>query len=297
LLRGDEAFLRRELTVFIVFAGAVLGIAWFCKANQYSGNRVTDTNSTLQIDIGSAGDVDLTIVYDNNFYNPELEAAWGFACYLNTNNARILFDTGGDSEKLLYNMEKLRIPVEDIQVIILSHIHGDHTGGLFAVLERNHHVEVYVPASFPEDFKSKTKRFGCRLVEVEGSMKICEGVITTGELGSGIKEQSLVVNSSRGLIVVTGCAHPGIANIIEKAVELTDTKVYLVIGGFHLSGSSKKEIAAVVERFKYLNVTKVAPCHCSGDLARYIFKKSFGTNYIDAGVGRNLMIKAHRVDC
>ena len=107
---------------------------------------------------------------------------------------------------------------------------------------------------------------------------------TTGEL-NGIKEQSLIIATSKGLIVVTGCAHPGIVNIVKKAKELTGKDVYLAIGGFHLSGASQRTISSIIEELKALGVKKVAPCHCSGDLARRLFKEKFGEDYLEAGVG------------
>jgi len=277
--------------------GLTLGFVWWLNVARYDLLEGDYSNSPASMDVGSAGDVELTIVYDNNPYDPRLKAAWGFACYVNTGEAGILFDTGGDPNILFDNMEKLNIDVAEIQIIVISHIHGDHVGGLFKILEKNNCVDVYVPASFPRDFKSKVKEFGCKLVEVHEPVKICEGVLSTGELGSGIREQSLIINSSEELIVVTGCAHPGIVTVVEKAVELTGGDVYLVIGGFHLGGSSRQEIEGIVERFESLNVEKVAPCHCSGDLARRIFKDFFNSNYIESGVGRSVTIKMPPADC
>jgi 7,8-dihydropterin-6-yl-methyl-4-(beta-D-ribofuranosyl)aminobenzene 5'-phosphate synthase len=196
-------------------------------------------------------------------------------------------------------MDRLGITVGEIEAIVLSHIHGDHVGGLLGILSENSRVDVYLPASFPDDFKSRVKAYGSNLIEVHGASKICEGVMTTGELGLGIREQSLILNSERGLVVVTGCAHPGIANIVETAIQLTKRDVYLVVGGFHLSGATKEEILSVVERLRSLGVSNVAPCHCSGDLARRIFKDSFGAGYIDAGAGTIIRIepKATSADC
>ena len=284
--------MRKAAIAIILLVAMASAFAWqHIGARRGAPEIPSMSASTSREAIGYAGNVELTVVYDNNPYDPRLKAAWGFACYIETDTAKILFDTGGDPRTLLDNMEKLSISPQEIETIILSHIHSDHVGGLFGILERNRDVDVYVPASFPDDLKSRVRSFDSRLVEVERPLKICEGVMTTGELGSVIKEQSLIVNSSKGLIVVTGCAHPGIAFIVEEAVELTDEEVYLVIGGFHLSGSSEEEIGSIIDRFRSLNLTKVAPCHCSGDLARRMLKCSFQTGYIEAGVGTNLRIE------
>jgi 7,8-dihydropterin-6-yl-methyl-4-(beta-D-ribofuranosyl)aminobenzene 5'-phosphate synthase len=240
--------------------------------------------NSSKMEIGTAEDVRLTIVYDNNAYDERLETAWGFGCYIQIDNVTVLFDTGGDVRIPLSNMAKLNLPLEEIDVVVISHIHGDHTGGLFKVLELNSKVKVYLPASFPIEFKERVREYGCELIEIKNALKICSGLATVGEL-NGIKEQSLIVSSSKGLIMVTGCAHPGIVNVLKKAKELTGRDIYLAIGGFHLSRKSEKTILSIIEELKRLGVKKVAPCHCSGDLARRLFKGKFGEDYIEAGVG------------
>jgi 7,8-dihydropterin-6-yl-methyl-4-(beta-D-ribofuranosyl)aminobenzene 5'-phosphate synthase len=264
---------------------------------QFGQKRVTEKpRSTIIEGLEFLGNLKLTIVYDNNPYNPDLTEAWGFACHVDTVGSKILFDTGGDSRILLDNMKTLGMDVDELQVVVLSHIHADHVSGLAGMLSRNRHVDVYVPASFPQEFKLRVESYGCGLVEVKEPLKIRNGAITTGELGSEIKEQSLIINSERGLVVVTGCAHPGIVKIIEKAAQLTDRNIYLVVGGFHLGGSAEHEIRSVVERFRCLGVEKVAPCHCSGDLARRIFRDYFKQDYVEAGVGRIIKIESQPRD-
>jgi len=283
-----------------LFVGLTVAAALWHGATRDGENKSALASPGMQsTKIGLAKKVELKIVYDNNIFNPELKTAWGFACYIDTGEVKILFDTGGDPKILLANMDRLGIAIGEIQTIVLSHIHGDHVGGLPAILRENSRVNVYVPASFPDDFKSTVKAYGANLIEVHGALKISEGVMTTGELGSGIKEQSLIVNSERGLVVVTGCAHPGIANIVQTAIQLTNMDVYLVVGGFHLSGATRKEILSVVERLRSLGVTNIAPCHCSGDLARRIFKDSFGDGYVNAGTGTIIHIqpKPASADC
>ena len=244
-----------------------------------------DIIASSRLEIGIAEKVALTIVYDNNPYDERLKTAWGFGCYVDVDEVRILFDTGGDPYILLDNMAKLNIDVKEIEIIVLSHIHGDHVGGLFGVLELNNWVKVYLPASFPNDFKRRVRRYGCEVIEVTDAVKICNGVATTGELGTAIKEQSLIVAKEKGLVIVTGCAHPGVANIVKKAKELTGMGVYLVLGGFHLSGASENTILSIIEQFRELGVVKVAPCHCSGDRARALFKEEFGEDYMEVGAG------------
>ncbi|GAH97950.1 unnamed protein product, partial [marine sediment metagenome] len=97
----------------------------------------------------------------------QLTCAWGMACVVKGFDKIILFDTGGDGSVLLSNMRKMDIAPEDIEIVFLSHIHGDHTGGLWKFLEVNPGVTVYLPSSFPEDYKHGIKEKGAKFVEVE----------------------------------------------------------------------------------------------------------------------------------
>ena len=237
--------------------------------------------------IPTEGQFIIITVYDNYQVNPDLTTAWGFGCVIRTPQEDILFDTGGDSSILLGNMEKLNINPEDIDIVVISHIHGDHVGGLDGFLERNGKVKVYIPASFPDSLREKIKSRGAEYQDVTGSMKICDSVYTTGEMGTSIKEQSLVLNAREGLVVITGCAHPGVVNIAGKARQiLPDKSIYLVMGGFHLSGASDSQLKTIIKGFRDLGVQKVAPSHCSGDRCRELFKEEYKENYIEGGAGK-----------
>lgn len=240
---------------------------------------------------GVEGKVILTILYDNNRYDRRLTAAWGFACLVNLPQRVILFDTGGDGAVLLHNMAKLKINPEEIGVVVLSHVHGDHVGGLARFLERNSKVKVYMPASFPQQMKQAVIAAGATVEEVGEARELFDGIFTTGELDGGISEQSLVLKTSQGLVVITGCAHPGIVKIAEKAEEITGDKVYLLVGGFHLASVSSPQVVHIVESLRQLGVAKVAPCHCSGAVARRLFEEYFGSNYIDCGVGKRIIVE------
>jgi hypothetical protein len=162
--------------------------------------------------------VRITVVYDNIAYDPRLQTAWGFGCLIEIGEKTVLFDTGGDGTVLLKNMGMLGIDPKSIEVVVLSHIHGDHTGGLESLLGTGARPTVYLPRSFPSDFESRV-RAQADVVEVGGATKIADSVYTTGEMGSDIIEQALVLKTGQGLVVVTGCAHPGISEVVRRALE------------------------------------------------------------------------------
>ena len=232
----------------------------------------------------------ITIAYDNNTYDPRLRTAWGFSCLIEYRGQVVLFDTGGDSPTLLANMATLGIDPGEIEAVVLSHIHGDHTGGLSGLLPMaSDGLTVFVPQSFPSRFKNAV-RTRAQLVEVSEARKIGEEVYTTGEMGTGIIEQSLAVKTDEGLVVITGCAHPGIVDIVHKARTLFDDEVYLVLGGFHLGGKSQRKIEGIISEFRRLGVRKVAPCHCTGEQAIRMFHQEYGEDFVQAGVGKVIRV-------
>ena len=245
----------------------------------------------LFVPVAGASDLDLTIVYDNNPHDEKLETRWGFSCLVEGSEKTIIFDVGGEGSVLLKNMKNLKINPKVINVVVLSHIHYDHIGGLPAFLKENPEVIVYMPRSFPKSVKEDVKRVGARFVEVRGPIEICKHVYSTGELGGWLKEESLLVKTSKGLVVITGCAHPGIVNIVKKGKEMLKTDVYLALGGFHLCWMSSRQIKGIVNGMKKERVEKVAPCHCSGDPARKLFEKAYGKDFIPVGVGKKIRIK------
>lgn len=234
--------------------------------------------------------VTITIAYDNNPYDDRLETAWGFSCVVQAAAGSILFDTGGDGSMLLRNMAKLGLDPSQIDLVVLSHIHRDHVGGLDAFLRQNTDVAVYIPASFPQSFKDGVRAYGARLEEVGGPRQLLPGVHSTGELDRGTKEQSLVIETEEGLVIITGCAHPGVVNVVREARQIAGGQVHLALGGFHLGGVSAVHIESVVESFVQMGVEKVAPCHCTGEKARILFHKRYGDNYIESGVGRRIVV-------
>jgi len=225
------------------------------------------------------------IVYDNNGYDERLKTEWGFACWVEYGEHTILFDTGGDGAILLANMEALGLDPRRIEIVVLSHEHGDHTGGLNELLAVHSEVTVFMPHALPSSLKGQVQASGAELVEVGEPLEILPGLHSTGEMGGSIIEQALVARSSQGLVVITGCAHPGIVQMVEQARAIGQDDVHMVFGGFHLGNRSAGGIDHIVDDFRRLGVEKAGPTHCSGDRARQIFAEAYGDDYLDTGAG------------
>ena len=226
----------------------------------------------------------IAIVCDNNEFDPQLITSWAFSALIEIRGSSLLFDTGGDGRILLENMRRLDIDPKHIQAVILSHSHGDHTGGLHALLDCGGQPYVYLLPSFSNSYKRQIGQV-TQVIETAPGQVIGEEILTTGEMSGSIPEQSLIVKTGEGLVVITGCAHPGIVRIIERAKEINFAPIDLVLGGFHLNSGRESEISAILADFRRLGVQKVAPCHCTGERATAMFATEYGEAFIQTGVG------------
>lgn len=180
----------------------------------------------------------------------------------------LLFDTGDNGDSLLYNMKELGIDPAGIGIIFISHRHHDHTGGLSAVLAESRNAVVYSPVSSSLLVPDR------EVVKVSRPVSISETVFSTGEL-KGI-EQALGVKTDRGIVVITGCSHPGVGEILAAAADYGD--IFGIIGGFH-----------GFRDFSRLNgLSFISPCHCTQHTAE--LSRLFPDQYIACGAGLELEI-------
>ena len=238
--------------------------------------------------------INITMLYNNIRHHPNLATGWGLSCLIECAEKTVLFDTGGDGHILLSNLRKLEKDPLTVDTVVLSHAHGDHTGGLEDFLSAAGNVEFFVPESFPVQFKTAAEGMGYSVAAVEDPVAISENIYSTGQMGSEIKEQALVLKTAEGLVVIMGCAHPGLVNMLKKAKQVGSDAICLAMGGFHLMGYSDHEIGEVIQTIKALGLRKIAPSHCTGSRPMEMFKEAWQENFVPLGCGAQLTVSASK---
>lgn len=224
-------------------------------------------------------------------------AEWGFSAFIETKDAKILFDTG-HTEIYKHNAEKLGINLEKTDFVVLSHRHWDHTGGM-----RFHNFKAKKKLIFhsgllkalPEN-KSKKIIDDFDIIISEKPLEFSEGVYFLGEIprinnfekgefkgDKMLDDSALVFKTRHGAIVIAGCSHSGIANICEYAKRTTGQKLYAVIGGFHLFVEDQKAVNGAIEYFKKEKPKFIYPMHCVDFPTLAKFHSVFGIQKLSTG--------------
>jgi 7,8-dihydropterin-6-yl-methyl-4-(beta-D-ribofuranosyl)aminobenzene 5'-phosphate synthase len=265
----------------------------------------------------------ITILYDAFGTDAAMKKDWGFSALVEISGKRILFDTGNDADIFEGNIKAKNIDLTSIDFVVLSHRHSDHMAGLNHVLRVNPTVKIYAPregfgiygSSLPSSFYRKDESLPPEMRYYDGKppevMKFgtawqganIELIDKTTEIAPGItllalvsdvpgtrelKELSLAVNTSDGVVLVVGCSHPGIEKIVEAATAI-NSKIRLIAGGFHLVAATDEVIAKAVTTLKdTFKVESIAPGHCTGEPTFAALKRAYGDRYLYAGVGTAL---------
>lgn len=267
----------------------------------------------------------ITILYDAFGTDAAMKKDWGFSALVEVADKPILFDNGNDPDIFAANVKAKGVDLTNIDFVVLSHRHSDHMAGLNHVLSVNPTVKIYAPregfgiygSSLPSSFYRKDESLPSEMRYYEGKppevMKFgtawqganIELIDKTTEIVPGItlialvsdapgtkelKELSLAVNTSDGVVLVVGCAHPGVEKIVEAAAAIS-SKIRLIAGGFHLVVAPDEVIARSVATLKdTFKIESIAPGHCTGEPTFAALKQAFGDRYLYAGVGTSLSL-------
>jgi 7,8-dihydropterin-6-yl-methyl-4-(beta-D-ribofuranosyl)aminobenzene 5'-phosphate synthase len=265
----------------------------------------------------------ITILYDAFGTDPTMTKDWGFSALVEIAGKRILFDTGDNAEIFAANVKAKGVDLTKLDFVVLSHRHSDHMAGLSYVLSVNPTVKIYAPkegfgiygSSLPSSFYRKddslppemryyggkppeVMKFGSAWANahfelIDQTTEIAPGITVIALISDApgtreLKELSLAINTSDGMVVVVGCSHPGIERIVEAAAAI-NPRIRLIAGGFHLvvapDDMVMKVVTALKDRFK---ADYVAPGHCTGEPTFAALKKAFGDNYLYAGLGTSI---------
>jgi 7,8-dihydropterin-6-yl-methyl-4-(beta-D-ribofuranosyl)aminobenzene 5'-phosphate synthase len=234
--------------------------------------------------------VHVTYLYDNTVAVRGATPDWGFACLVEAHGRTVLFDTGASADILRHNLATLKVSLDRVDALVLSHDHADHTGGL-AALGRRPGLPAYYAQGFAPPVVDRLTEAGFKTTPVTRAVQIFPGISVSDEMslkvagGSEIVEDALCVDTPQGLVVVVGCAHPGIVAMLTRIREQSGRPIHMAIGGFHLLQTPPGEIGKIVGEFKRLGIAYAGPTHCTGEEAIRQFRQAYGDHFITGGVG------------
>lgn len=237
--------------------------------------------------------MNICVLYDNTALKPGLASGWGFSVLVGQGT---LFDTGENGESLLHNMQQLDRDINNIERLVISHNHWDHIGGLEELLAQRYGLEVYIGETMGKDLENTIITHGGKVVYTKPGMKITDNIYTTGAIPASYKEQpmpeqALIIRTSQGTGIITGCSHPQVPLIVESAKALfPEDNISLLLGGFHWRDFSAIEAEKAAEDLQRFSIATIVPTHCSGQPAVDALNKVHRGSVMTAGAGFELTL-------
>ena len=269
---------------------------------------------------------DMTVLIDNIAAEP-LAAEWGLSILLTLDGRKLLLDTGA-GPAFARNAELLGIDLACVGAGVLSHAHYDHANGMVSFFNNNDKAKLYVRESTSSDCYIKVfivkKYIGIprdlmdanadRIEKVTGNYELMEGISliphTTKNLSAIGKresmyrktsrgwepddfshEQSVVIDTDKGLLIINSCSHGGVSNIVnEVKAAFPGKQIYGYIGGLHLFNKKKAEVETVVDELELANLIFICTGHCTGESALAILDDKFGDKITKLHVGLRIDI-------
>lgn len=241
--------------------------------------------------------VEIAVLFNNVAQDPTVQTAWGFACLIEGLSQTVLFDTGGDGHILLENMACLGKDPGAIDIIVISHKHWDHLGGLFTFLRQARKgVDIYFPKAVTARFREHAARLGATPHVVdEAPAEILDELLSIGQMGGpdlveDKREQSIVLRGAKGSVLITGCAHPGIVSIARRAREVGRAPLHMALGGFHLLDKEEPALSVVIDELRDLGIEYLGASHCTGAKQMEGFRAAWGDRFVNFGVGARVRL-------
>lgn len=271
--------MRHPVSVCVVATAICLLLASssLCTAESKTGRR--------------APELEIRIVFDNTSARTDLRRSWGFSAVVDFGGHRVLFDAGSDPILLLEHLDLMQIDPKSIEHAVISHQHGDHLCGVYWVFEKNPKMKVHFLDCFPEEPFRRAAALKMIPHRVKGPFEVVPGIYSTGIVDGLPPEQSLVIETSQGLVMLVGCSHPGVVKLVETAQKQREKdSIRLLLGGFHMLRKEPEQIKTTINRLQDLKVHTVMPAHCSGDPAIEMFQTLYGKQFHAAGAGRLIVL-------
>src|SRR6202158_4583532 len=221
----------------------------------------------------------VTILYDSFGKTASLQKDWGFAALVEYGGKRILFDTGNNARIFEHNVKALGVDLRNINFVVISHRHADHTSGIAYLLTVNPKVQIYVPdepwglfargvkndvyrkdPSLPADMRyygghppeileAGTPWPGGNFIPISQRTEVAPGIFILAGVSTSpgtleLKELSLAIKSPQGVILIVGCSHPGVEHIVQEATAI-DPHINILLGGLHQIQASDLEVERI----------------------------------------------------